>query len=309
MQPGALHNVSSPISGFTAIPNPYLIPVLYIQSLLIGAGFGLGYQGIRRKVSAMTNEEFNKVDIADLAMGQFKSIIERKDFETMLNMMHPLTDKLATAFGELISKSPEIFGNFVGAATTNDEGSSIFSPNADYSAAFLGGGVTSSDKELLATLTSAVSAILQGLASVSGGNLNPDVEQYLQFLKTKSGQQYKSGETNVPGPPVKPKQKVTYQEAPEGVKGPTLGRKDQLIQNSMETRFKEYKTNVDFMGRYIRQRPLMKSHKQKQSLEQLINKHRDLANTAATIFNQKLSQAKHIKELHFWHTTKPLSRQ
>ncbi len=108
--------VSSPISGFTAVPNPYMIPLLFLQSLLIGAGFGIGYQGERRKLSAMSNEDFNEVDLGMLAFDEFKGILARNDFGKMLDLMHPLTDKLAIAFGDLLNKFPEIFKNFAAAA-------------------------------------------------------------------------------------------------------------------------------------------------------------------------------------------------
>ncbi len=100
--------MSSPISGFTAVPNPYMIPLLFLQSLLIGAGFGIGYQGERRKLSAMSNEEFNKTNLGMFAFDEFKGILARQDFQQMLNLMHPLTDKLADAFGVLLSKMPDL---------------------------------------------------------------------------------------------------------------------------------------------------------------------------------------------------------
>jgi len=104
--------MSSPISGFTAVPNPYMVPLLYYQSLLIGAGFGIGYQGMRRKLSAMSNEDFNKVDLGIFAFEQFKEITAKSQFDKALNMMHPIMDKLAAAFGQMINKLPENFLSF-----------------------------------------------------------------------------------------------------------------------------------------------------------------------------------------------------
>ncbi len=104
--------MSSPISGFTAVPNPYMVPLLYYQSLLIGAGFGIGYQGMRRKLSAMPNKEFNEIDLGTFAFDQFKEITAKSHFDKALNMMHPIMDKLAAAFGQMINKLPDNFMSF-----------------------------------------------------------------------------------------------------------------------------------------------------------------------------------------------------
>ncbi len=109
--------MSSPISGFTAIPNPYMIPLLFLQSLLIGAGFGIGYQGERRKLSAMSNEDFNKLDLGMHAFNQFKEILARNDFGKMLDLMHPLTQQLAEAFGQFINNLPQNVASVVNEAT------------------------------------------------------------------------------------------------------------------------------------------------------------------------------------------------
>ncbi len=96
-----------------------MIPLLFVQSLLIGAGFGIGYQGERRKLSAMSNEEFNKTNLGMHAFDEFKGILARQDFGQMLNLMHPLTDKLATAFGELLQKMPSLAGSVIDTALGN----------------------------------------------------------------------------------------------------------------------------------------------------------------------------------------------
>ncbi len=109
--------MSSPISGFTAIPNPYMIPLLFLQSLLIGAGFGIGYQGERRKLSAMSNDKFNELDLGMHAFNQFKEILARNDFGKMLDLMHPLTKQLAEAFGQFINQLPQNVASVVNEAT------------------------------------------------------------------------------------------------------------------------------------------------------------------------------------------------
>ncbi len=140
---GGASSLSSPISGFTAIPNPYMIPLLFLQSLLIGAGFGIGYQGERRKLSAMSNEDFNKLDLGLHAFNQFKEILARNDFGKMLDLMHPLTKQLADAFGQFINQLPQNIGNVVNEATG---GLNLFASSALVGAPGSGGiSSTSSD--------------------------------------------------------------------------------------------------------------------------------------------------------------------
>ncbi len=119
--------MSSPISGFTAIPNPYMIPLLFLQSLLIGAGFGIGYQGERRKLSAMSNEKFNDTDLGMHAFNQFKEILARNDFGQMLDLMHPLTKQLAEAFGQFLNQLPE---NVASVAKEATGGLNLFASSA-----------------------------------------------------------------------------------------------------------------------------------------------------------------------------------
>ncbi len=124
--------MSSPISGFTAIPNPYMVPLLYYQSLLIGAGFGIGYQGMRRKLSAMSNDDFNKLDLGIYAFEQFKEITAKSHFDKALNMMHPIMDKLAAAFGQMINKLPDNFLSFFRGVTEGPSTTDTSATNIDY---------------------------------------------------------------------------------------------------------------------------------------------------------------------------------
>ncbi len=50
-----------PVSGFLPVPLPMMIPFMGAQSLVIGKMFGEGFQYGKRKISAMPNEEFNKL--------------------------------------------------------------------------------------------------------------------------------------------------------------------------------------------------------------------------------------------------------
>ncbi len=55
-----------PISGFLPVPLPMMIPFMGAQSLVIGKMFGEGFQYGKRKISAMPNEEFNKLTFEDM---------------------------------------------------------------------------------------------------------------------------------------------------------------------------------------------------------------------------------------------------
>jgi len=54
------------VSGFLPVPLPMMIPFMGAQSLVIGKMFGEGFQYGKRKISAMPNEEFNKLTMQDM---------------------------------------------------------------------------------------------------------------------------------------------------------------------------------------------------------------------------------------------------
>jgi len=62
------------LSGFLPIPLALMIPFMGAQSLVIGKQFGEGFQYGKRKISAMSNEEFNKLTPAILAMNSRKEL-------------------------------------------------------------------------------------------------------------------------------------------------------------------------------------------------------------------------------------------
>ncbi len=65
--------VVSPISGFMPIPLALMIPFMATQSLVMGEAFGKGFQYGKRRISAMSNEEFNKYTPSMMADDMFKS--------------------------------------------------------------------------------------------------------------------------------------------------------------------------------------------------------------------------------------------
>ncbi len=83
--------MSLPISGFMPIPLAIMPPFMAYQSLVMGDAFGRAFQFGKRKISAMGNEEFNKLDIVTM-------------FETISNeytRMIPTVEKSMSASTEL----------------------------------------------------------------------------------------------------------------------------------------------------------------------------------------------------------------
>jgi hypothetical protein len=55
------------------IPLAMMIPFMATQSLIMGEAFGKSYQYGKRKISAMSNEEFNKLTIEQMTQDMFNS--------------------------------------------------------------------------------------------------------------------------------------------------------------------------------------------------------------------------------------------
>ncbi len=93
--------MSSPISGFTAIPNPQMLAFMPIQSYLMMYFAGAGWQIGKRKISAIPNDEFNKMSAKDLLEGftaDLRSTIPT--LERSLQDITPLVNILVKQYGE-----------------------------------------------------------------------------------------------------------------------------------------------------------------------------------------------------------------
>jgi len=109
-----------PLSGFTAIPNPYMIPFMGYQSWVIGSMFGMAYQGYKRKMSAMSNEEFNKLDITQFGFDEMRKMTAMTpQMEQMFAEMRPMLTIMAKELGELFKSIPDYISNVV---TGSDSG-------------------------------------------------------------------------------------------------------------------------------------------------------------------------------------------
>ncbi len=83
------------LSGFLPIPLAMMIPFMGAQSLVLGKAFGEGFQYGKRKISSMTNEEFNKLTPSDIAANSRRelqqmipemkaSITDMRDFQSFI---------------------------------------------------------------------------------------------------------------------------------------------------------------------------------------------------------------------------------
>ncbi len=87
------------VSGFLPVPLPMMIPFMGAQSLVIGKMFGEGFQYGKRKISAMPNEEFNKLTFQDM-MSNARSEMQASipTMQAALHDMQPLVETVVQEF-------------------------------------------------------------------------------------------------------------------------------------------------------------------------------------------------------------------
>ncbi len=87
------------VSGFLPVPLPMMIPFMGAQSLVIGKMFGEGFQYGKRKISAMPNEEFNKLTFQDM-MSNARSEMQASipTMQAALHDMQPLVETVIQEF-------------------------------------------------------------------------------------------------------------------------------------------------------------------------------------------------------------------
>ncbi len=96
--------MSSPISGFTAIPNPQMLAFMPIQSYLMMYFAGAGWQIGKRKISAIPNDKFNKMSAKDLLEGFTADL--RGTIPTLERSLKDITPLIATLieqYGEFVT--------------------------------------------------------------------------------------------------------------------------------------------------------------------------------------------------------------
>ncbi len=107
-----------PVSGFLPVPLPMMIPFMGAQSLVIGKMFGEGFQYGKRKISAMPNEEFNKLtfetmmsNARDEMQASIPTMIQAmQDMKPMVQaVIHEFTNYLSL----VIEAAPEQAGQLI----------------------------------------------------------------------------------------------------------------------------------------------------------------------------------------------------
>ncbi len=93
-----------PVSGFLPVPLPMMIPFMGAQSLVIGKMFGEGFQYGKRKISAMPNEEFNKLTFEQMMSNAREEI--KASIPTMnaaMQDMQPMVEVVVREFFNYVS--------------------------------------------------------------------------------------------------------------------------------------------------------------------------------------------------------------
>ncbi len=96
---------SLPIGGFMPIPLAMMIPFMAAQSLIMGDAFGKGYQFGKRKISAMSNEEFNSLTQSDLITSMQQEF--KKAIPTIQQTLDDSSELQTTIIEEMIKIVPE----------------------------------------------------------------------------------------------------------------------------------------------------------------------------------------------------------
>ncbi len=108
--------MSSPLSGFTAVPNPQMLAFMGAQSFIMMYQAGEGWQYGKRKISAMSNEEFNKLT-PELVLEK-QAVVLRNSLQTIeksMNAMTPMIGTIVKQYGdfirEIIASIPQAISN------------------------------------------------------------------------------------------------------------------------------------------------------------------------------------------------------
>ncbi len=95
--------MSLPVGFFMPLPLPMMIPFMGIQSAVMAQQFGEGFQYGKRRISAMSNEEFNKLTPLSLLQrktSEIQSMIP--EMEKQIKMMSPLVRIIIEEFGRMV---------------------------------------------------------------------------------------------------------------------------------------------------------------------------------------------------------------
>ncbi len=97
------------IGFFAPLPLPMMIPFMGIQSAVMAEQFGTMFQYGKRRISAMSNEEFNALTPTILQERMTKQIQEMiPEMEKQIQAMGPLMEIILREFGSYISRAYEL---------------------------------------------------------------------------------------------------------------------------------------------------------------------------------------------------------
>ncbi len=122
-----------PVGGFLPIPLAMMIPFMATQSMVMGDAFGRAFQYGKRKISAMSNEEFNKTTLEEQASQMFqayKNIIP--DLSSAIDASTDLQNKVIS---EMLLILPKLLSSLDPTNTINTTGGNrdeILKPIVDF---------------------------------------------------------------------------------------------------------------------------------------------------------------------------------
>ncbi len=118
--------MSSPLSAFTAIPNPQMLAFMGAQSFIMMYQAGEGWQYGKRKISAMSNEEFNA--LTPQIVMEKQAVVLRSALSTIeksMNDMTPMVGSIIKQYGdfirEIIAAIPETIQNITQSTTDTNK--------------------------------------------------------------------------------------------------------------------------------------------------------------------------------------------
>ncbi len=120
--------MSSPLSAFTAIPNPQMPAFLGAQSFIMMYQAGEGWQYGKRRISALSNEDFNKITPQSLMERQAMELkgaipVMERSMNNMTRMVPMIIEQYGDFIREAIKAMPQMIANIQGAndVTNPDE--------------------------------------------------------------------------------------------------------------------------------------------------------------------------------------------
>ncbi len=122
------------LSGFLPIPLAMMIPFMGAQSLVLGKQFGEGFQYGKRKISAMSNEEFNKLTPAKLAQDNAEELKQMiPSMKGAITDMRSFQSFIVKELIETVKQLPgDIFGGLTGDLQTSTSFSKLGPSNTAY---------------------------------------------------------------------------------------------------------------------------------------------------------------------------------